>query len=269
VAPSYFDPDQPVRADVGVSATFQYKFAPGWLIAGEARARVAGNIEEGRPSNSVIPRVRTDAREYAAATSFPIRNLYVARQWKAGEDVYARVTAGYLESFFGGVSAELLWKPQDSRLALGVEANYARQRDFDQLFGFQNYDVFTGHASAYYELTDSLLAQVDVGQYLAGDRGATFTLTREFDNGWKVGGFVTLTNLSAAEFGEGSFDKGINLTIPLDWFTGTASRRTVSTSIRPVQRDGGARLDVPGRLYQQVRDGHKSDLAATWSRVWE
>ncbi|MEL6419420.1 MAG: YjbH domain-containing protein, partial [Pseudomonadota bacterium] len=108
-----------------------------------------------------------------------------------------------------------------------------------------------------------------VGRYLAGDTGATFTISREFKNGWKVGGFFTLTDVSAEEFGEGSFDKGINLTIPLNWFLGKPTQQTVSTTIRPIQRDGGARLGVPGRLYEVVRPGHQAELVSDWSRVWE
>ena len=269
LSPSYFDPEQPVRADVGVAAEFRYRFAPGWLVSGEVRARAFGNIEDGGLSNSIIPRVRTDAVLYASATDFPIENLFVAYQWKPTRNTYARVTAGYLESFFGGVSSELLWKPEASRLALGVEVNYARQREFEQKLGFQDYDIVTGHVSAYYEINENYLAQVDVGRYLAGDNGATFRLTREFNNGWKVGGFFTLTDLSAEEFGEGSFDKGIELTIPVDWFLGRPTRQTLSTTIRPILRDGGARLKVPGRLYDQVREGHRSELVESWSRVWD
>ncbi len=268
ITPSYFDPDRPVRADTGLAANFNYRPAPGWLLSGEVRARLGGNIENGRESNSVLPRVRTDGVLFAQATDTPIENLFVSRQWKPGDNTYARVSAGYLESMFGGVSGEVLWKPENSRLALGAEVNYARQRDFDQQFGFQDYDVITGHLSAYYELGRGYVGQVDVGQYLAGDKGATVTLSREFENGWKVGGFFTLTDVSAEEFGEGSFDKGINVTIPLGWFLGQPSRQGISTTIRPVQRDGGARLRVPGRLYEQVRDGHREDLAESWSRVW-
>ncbi|UOA25515.1 YjbH domain-containing protein [Pseudosulfitobacter sp. DSM 107133] len=270
VAPSYFDPDSPVRADAGVSAEFRYRFAPGWLVAGELRHRLVGNVADSdRYSNSVLQRVRTDGLRYAQATDTALRNLYVSKQWKPGANTYARVTAGYLEQMFGGVSAELLWKPVNSRLALGIEANYVKQREFEQRFGFQDYTVATGHVSAYYELGGGYYGQLDVGRYLAGDTGATATLTREFANGWSVGGFFTLTNVSAADFGEGSFDKGIILKIPASWFTGQPSKRVIATTIRPIQRDGGARLNVPGRLYEQVRRGHRNDIVADFGRVWE
>ena len=129
--------------------------------------------------------------------------------------------------------------------------------------------VATGHASAYYEFGENILAQVDVGRYLAGDVGATFTLTREFRNGWRVGGFFTLTDVSAEDFGEGSFDKGFNLTIPVGWFLGQPDKRSITTTIRPIQRDGGQRLEVPGRLYEQVRSGHRNAVEDQWSRFWE
>lgn len=269
IAPSYFDPDEPVRADAGIKLDLNYQPAPGWRIAGTIKHRLVGNVGDStRLSNSRLPRVRTDSVLYAQGSDTVLDNFYVSKQWKPGNDLYARVTAGYLERMYGGVSGELLWKPVGSRLALGVEANYAKKRDFSGL-GFQNYGVATGHASAYYEFDGGYHAQLDVGRYLAGDLGATVTLTREFANGWRVGGFFTLTDVSATDFGEGSFDKGINLTIPVSWFLGTPGKRTLSTTIRPIQRDGGARLAVPGRLYEQVRSGHRNALENQWSRVWE
>ena len=265
---SYFDPDEPIRIDGGLSFAANYKPAPGWTIAGDVTYRLLGNVSDStRTSNSVLPRVRTDGIEYAR-DDLVLNSLYVSKQWKPGANTYARVTGGYLERMFGGVSAELLWKPVGSRLALGIEGNYVKQRDFSGV-GFQDYSIATGHASAYYQFGDHYVGQIDVGRYLAGDYGATVTLTREFSNGWSIGGFFTLTDVSAADFGEGSFDKGFNVTIPVGWLLGQPTKRTVSTTIRPIQRDGGARLNVPGRLYEQVRSGHRKALEDSWSGVWE
>lgn len=266
--PSYFDPDKPVRIDVGLAFSGVWEPAPGWTVAGTIRHRLAGNVADGRGSNSILPRVRSEQTAYAQEDT-TLQNLFVSKQWKPGKNTYARLSAGYLERFFGGVSGELLWKPVGSPLALGAEINYVRQRDFDQRFGFQNYSVATGHLSAYYEFGPGLVATVDAGRYLAGDVGATFSVDRTFDNGWAVGGFFTLTNVSAADFGEGSFDKGIRFSIPVNWFLGKPTQNAVGTTIRPIQRDGGQRLDVPGRLYGQVRGAHLRALDAQWARVWE
>lgn len=136
------------------------------------------------------------------------------------------------------------------------------------MFGFQDYDVLTGHASVYWELRDGFHAQVDAGRYLAGDWGATLSLDREFDNGWRVGAYATLTDVSPSEFGEGAFDKGIRLTVPLSWFTGQASQKRPTATIRPVLRDGGARLNVPDRLYDLVRDAHEPALRNQRAKFW-
>jgi hypothetical protein len=155
-----------------------------------------------------------------------------------------------------------------SDFALGVEANYVAKRDYDMLFGFQDYEVATGHVSAYYEWDNGYFGQIDVGRYLAGDWGTTLTLERTFDNGWRVGAFATFTDVSFEDFGEGSFDKGITLTIPIGQITGQPDRDTYSTVLRPVQRDGGARLDVSDRLYDVVHDTHVPELQEGWGRFW-
>ncbi|MCV6584777.1 MAG: YjbH domain-containing protein, partial [Marinibacterium sp.] len=267
-SPAYFDPDRPLRMDVGLDLGASYKPAPGWVVAGTLRQRLAGNVAGGRTSDSNLPVVRTDQVLYAQFDT-TINNLYVAKYWRPGADLYARATTGYFEYGYGGVSGELLWKPVDSLLALGVEANYAVKRDFDQQFGFQDYSILTGHASAYMDFENGFLAQVDVGRYLAGDVGATFGLDRVFNNGWSVGGFFTMTSASAEEFGEGSFDKGVRFSIPVNWFLGKPSQQSIGTTIRPIQRDGGARVFVPGRLHGPVRAAHRKALRDSWPRFWE
>jgi hypothetical protein len=265
---AYFDPARPFRLDVGAALAGTWRPAPGWKISGTLRRRVTGNVKNGRASNSKLPHVRTDQVLYAQYDT-TMNDLYAAYQWRPGRNLYGRVTMGYLEQMYGGISTELLWQPVTSRLGIGVEANWVKQRDFDQRFGFRNYSVATGHVSAYYDFGNGLLGEIDAGRYLAGDVGATFSLDRVFDNGWSVGGFFTKTNVSATDFGEGSFDKGIRFQIPLNWFLGKPGRRAFGTTIRPVQRDGGARLNVPGRLYDQVRNAQARALKAQRARFWE
>ncbi|MAU53490.1 MAG: hypothetical protein CMN17_14235 [Roseovarius sp.] len=266
---SLFDPDDPFRADLGAELRALFEVAPGLEFGGALRKKIVGNLDEStRPSNSVLPHVRSDFNIYDREGDPTIPDLTLAYYFKPGRDLYGRVTGGYLERMYGGISGELLWKRNDSPFALGAEVNYVKQRDFDQLFGFQDYDVVTGHVSAYVELGGGFHAQVDAGRYLAKDWGATFTLDREFNNGWKVGAFATFTDVSFDDFGEGSFDKGIRLTIPLNWVTGEPNKTDFSTTIRPVLRDGGARLDVGGRLYERVRPLHKPALQNGWGRFW-
>ena len=269
-AVSLFDPTDPVRYDLGVQLNASFEPRPGLIFSGQLRQPITGTIDEATVrSDSVLPRVRSDAVLYAIESDLEINHLTAEYFFRPGENLFGRVSVGYLEAMFGGVSGELLWYPVNSRLALGVELNYARQRDFDMLFGFQDYDVLTGHASAYYEMGNGYHAQVDVGRYLAGDWGATFTLDREFKNGVRIGGFFTLTDVPPEDFGEGSFDKGIRISIPTSWVTGQPGQGTfINQTIRPVTRDGGARLEVRNRLYGVTRPYRANSIADGWGKYY-
>ncbi|MEL6914690.1 MAG: YjbH domain-containing protein [Pseudomonadota bacterium] len=266
---SLFDPDQPVRIAAGLELSLGLSPRPGLSFNALTRYPLVDTIEEAsRRSDSVLPRVRSDAVLYALESEFEINQLYGQYLFRPGGDLFGRVSAGYLETMFAGLSGEVLWSPNEGPLALGVELNYARQRDFDMLFGLQDYDVVTGHASAYYDFGSGYLGQLDVGRYLAGDWGATFSLDREYNNGFRIGAYFTLTDVPFEEFGEGSFDKGIRFTVPLSWITGEPSRGAVSQLIQPVLRDGGARLSVPNRLHGVTRSYRAQSLAKGWGRVF-
>ncbi len=267
-----FDASGPVNADVGLQFDGRYSFNKNLVLSGSVTQSVLGERPGGvffdNPNDYV--NVRTDGAYFGRDGTPNLENLTLAYYGRVAPDVYSRVTVGYLERMYGGVSAELLWKPVDSRLAIGAEVNYTALRNRDVGFKFDEYDyqVTTGHLSAYYDLGKGFQAQVDVGRYLAGDWGGTFALDREFQNGWRVGGYFTLTDMPFDQFGEGSFDKGIRVTIPYDYFIGSPSRKDVSTTLRSLSRDGGARLTVDGRLYETVRAGHVADMTDTWGRFW-
>lgn len=268
---SLFDPDSPLRADLGVQAAASYAVTPSLQLSGAVRGKLLGNRDaQSRSSDSVLPRVRSNRQLYDQASDVWLHNLTLSHLGRLSDDVYTRVSIGYLEEMFAGVSGEVLWKPVDSRLALGVEVNHVFQRDNDRGFGFDDYDydVTTGHVSAYYALENGFDLQLDMGRYLAGDWGGTIGIDRRFGNGWSIGAFATLTDVSFEDFGEGSFDKGIRFSIPLAWALGQPKPTKVSTVLRPIQRDGGARLNVGNRLYPTVRDLHAPELRDQWGRFW-
>ena len=276
VRTSFFDPDSPVRADAGVRVKGYLDFGRGWQASSSVSIKAVGNLDGIRlDNNSVIPHVRSDIVQYVQTDDPVIDRLTLAKYFRPAPNLYGRVTVGYLEMMYAGVSAEVLWKPVNSRLGLGVEANYVEPRDFDQLFGLRSRRTpggvipqASGHVSAYYDLGFGFHTQLDVGRYLAGDWGATVSVDREFDNGWKVGAFMTRTDVSAEDFGEGSFDKGIRLEIPLSWATGKPTQKTTGITLRPITRDGGARLNVDGRLYETVRGSHRPEVAKSWGKFW-
>jgi hypothetical protein len=265
----FFDPDQPIRVDVGLRARVQVRPTASTKLSFALVKRIAGNLADTPADNSGgLPPVRTNFPSYLTEGDPGMEYLTASAFARPAADVYARATVGYLESMFGGVSGEVLWKPVDSRLGLGAELNQVRQRDFDRGFGFQDYEVTTGHLSAYYDFGTGYYGQIDAGRYLAKDVGATFTMARVFNNGWQVSAFATFTDASAEEFGEGSFDKGILLRIPTSWVAGKPSRSNFFVDLRPIQRNGGARLFVEDRLYEKVRDYHEKGVDDSFGRFW-
>ena len=265
---AYFDPENPLRLAFGLQLNGSYEPLPGLVFQGSLLKSLAENISGLPPSNSRLQHVRSDANLYAEEADFTVANLTATKYFRPGEDLFGRVTAGYFEPMFGGLSGEILWKPADSRLGLGLEVNYAKQREYDQGLGFLDYDVVTGHASAYYDAPGDFHYQVDVGRYLAEDWGATIGIDREFDNGIRIGAFATFTDVSFDDFGEGSFDKGVRFHIPLSALTGSRTDLSITRTIRPIQRDGGARLEMNTRLYEQVRAYQQPELQNEWGRFW-
>ncbi len=278
-----------LEADVGVQVDAEYQVSRNLVISGRVRQSALGAQEALRffDNPNDYANVRTDQAFFGRDGDLNLRHLTASYYTRLAPEVYGRVTAGYLEQMYGGISTEVLYAPVASKWALGAEVNYLAMRDQDlglgfaqyktvrdPVTGFRNrvedgdYTVVSGHVSAYYDIGKGFQARVDAGRYLAGDWGATFALDREFENGWKIGGYFTLTDMPFDQFGEGSFDKGIRITIPYDYFIGTPSRRTTSTTLQSLSRDGGARVQVQGRLYETVRGGQLSDLDDTWGRFW-
>ncbi|MHA6265369.1 YjbH domain-containing protein [uncultured Aliiroseovarius sp.] len=269
MAVSFFDPQSPIRGEVGLKLSAQYELAPNIVLSGAISKSIWGNLDDATYTNtSKLPPVRTQSALYAAQGDPAIDHLTAAWYGRPAENLYSRVTVGYLEKMYGGVSGEVLWKPVDSPLAIGAELNWVKKRDYDQLFSFRDYSIVTGHVSAYYDFGNGFSTRVDAGRYLAGDYGATLAVDRTFANGWKVGGYVTKTNVSAEDFGEGSFDKGIRISLPLEWALGVPSRNSSDATIRSLARDGGARLNVDGRLFEWVEDGHGDALSSRWGKFW-
>ena len=92
----------------------------------------------------------------------------------------------------------------------------------------------------------------------------TLEVIRRFDNGFVLGAYATKTNVSSKQFGEGDFDKGIYLSIPLDALLPRSSKFALGFAWSPLTRDGGARLGRSNTLYEltSVRDQGAFNFAA-------
>ncbi len=256
--------------DLILAGSAQYKVTDAFTLNLAVTQKLLGNIGDSAGVNlSPLPHVRSDAALYDSTG--PVVGRFTADfQTKLAPSLYARVSAGYLERMYGGIDAELLWKPATQSWGLGAELAYVKQREFDSLMGFQAYEALTGFASLYWNTGwNGLEAQVDVGRYLAGDWGTTLTLSRRFTNGWEMAAYMTVTDVSFADFGDGNFDKGIRLRIPFSWTLPFESRAATTVAFGGYGNDGGARLDISNRLYSTIRGNDTPDYYETWGAYWQ
>jgi hypothetical protein len=265
-AQSVGGPDNLLLWQIGIVASSEFHFTQHTWALGALNYRLLDNYNNFTyDAPSALPRVRTDIREYLESARLTMPNLQLTTLDQFGPDQFFTMYGGYLEPMFAGVGGEYLYRPLGSPFALGLDANEVKQRGFKQDFSLLPYHTFTGFATLYWQTGwHQITASVAVGQYLAKDKGATLSLSRVFNNGVVFGAYATKTNISAATFGEGSFDKGIFLSVPFDAILGRSSGFSAPIRYVPVLRDGGQMLSRAYPLYNvtELRDSRTLDFGA-------
>ncbi|KAB0489587.1 YjbH domain-containing protein [Pseudomonas psychrophila] len=252
-------PDGFLLYQISAYAEGQYRFTPKTWASGGISANLLNNYDKFKydaPSN--LPRVRTDLRQYVTTSEVTMPALQLNHAKRLDQDLFGMVYGGYLEPMYAGVGGEVLYRPMGERWSIGADLNYVRQRAFDQGFGLRDYRTVTGHITSYTKLPFDLDAAVSVGRYLARDWGTTIDISRQFTNGVKFGGWVTRTTASSEEYGEGSFDKGIYISIPFDEMMSVSTMNRANIAWAPLTRDGGAMLHRQYSLHTMT-DGRNRD----------
>lgn len=226
----------------------EYIFRDNFFFSSNLKYSIYDNFDELfiPPRDTYPAQVRSDVKDYM--NNFG-NNIIIGR---AQFDYYLTpkknnhimFTVGILEEMFSGYGIEYLNYKQNSNIAYGFEVFHVKKRDYKMNFKHLDYDNVTSAFNFYYRNYGALPfdAKISAGEYLAGDLGATFELSRSYKNGMKFGVFATFTNVSSEQFGEGSFDKGLFFTIPI--FT-----NNVDYTWRPLTKDPGARLNRKNNLY--------------------
>ncbi|WP_270656124.1 YjbH domain-containing protein [Aeromonas sp. Y293-4] len=241
---------------LGINANADWRINVNNCLQGTLFVNLVNNYDEFNykappPDGAALPRVRTWVREYVDSSNVLLNNLQLTHMQPLAQDWYGQAYGGYLEMMYAGVGSEVLYRPYGKTWAIGVDANWVKQRDWNNTLKMADYDVMTGHVTAYWQLpfVSNVTAKVSVGQYLAGDKGATFDFSKRFDSGVVLGGYATFTNVSADEYGEGSFTKGIYVTIPFDLMLLKPTTAKGSIGWVPLTRDGGQMLSRKNGLY--------------------
>ena len=266
-----FNPDLPLSVEVGLEFGADYYFKPGLKVSGAIRKSILTNLTDNdRRSNSVLPRVHSDWPLYDfAGQRGHIHDLALSYVTNFGSGFYGKTHAGFLEPFFAGIGGEILYKPASSSFAIGIDIHRVRKRDYDMRFDLLGYETTIGHLSFYYDAGRTLDLEINAGRYLAGDWGVTTTISRTFGSGWEVGGYATFTNVPFQTFGEGSFDKAIYVSVPIDWITSTPNKIRRRLNLRPITRDGGANMAAARSLYRHIERAQNTHFLREYGRLWK
>ena len=271
VAHRLFNPDLPLSMETGIEVASSFQLTPGLKISGAIRKSILTNLTDNeRRSNSVLPRVHSDWPLYDfAGQSGHIHELALSYFKNLAPGIYGRAHAGLLEPFFAGVGGEILYKPAQSPIGIGIDIHRVRKRDYEMRFDLLDYETTVGHLSLYYDAGRMFDIEINAGRYLAGDWGATTTISRKFGSGWEVGGYATLTDVPFDTFGEGSFDKAIYVSVPIDWIVSSPNRTKRRLTLRPITRDGGAQLSSARRLYREIENFQNASVTREYGRLWK
>ena len=215
------------------------------------------------PSSSELPHVRSDIQDYLKEGKNNIQRMKLEYLFSPYKDIFVRADFGILEEMFAGVGGEVLYRPYDRRSAIGVSVHKVKQRGYNQLFSFREYETTTGHIGFHTNIRD-VYAQLLVGKYLAGDKGATLDLSRRFKSGFTLGIFATKTDVPKEIFGEGSFDKGFYVSVPTKLFFTEYTTGHISFGLHPLTKDGAAILNTRNALFSILGDSNSASITRDW-----
>jgi len=226
---------------------------------------IYNNFDEfANPSQSKINRVRSDIQEYLSKGESNIARMHLSYIWSPYKDLFAKVDFGLFEEMFGGFGGEIFYRPFDSDFSTSFSLHKVKQRGFKQRFKFRDYETETGFLGLHYDFPKGIHSQVLIGKYLAGDKGATFDISRRLRTGFTLGVFATKTNLSKELFGEGSFDKGFYFSIPTEMFYTKYRTGDIAFGMQPLTKDGGARPNIYNSLYNLYGGTNRDSLIRDW-----
>lgn len=258
-------------ADLSVDLLASLTFMPGLELSAVARQYVVGNLDHIVPQGNpdALPVVRRDIRRYIKEGRTSIPRLQADYRFALSEEFFGRLSVGIFEEMYAGLSGEVLFAPAQGKWAYGAELNWVKRRGVEQLLGLVGGDRVTGDVSLYREWSGGFRTVFRAGRYLGGDWGGTIDLSRRFDNGVRIGGYLTLTDKTRKEFAALNPANGVYITIPLSSFWPFGGPRSdFSTGFEDISRDSGQRLRLNGRLYEQLNVRNKPWLTRDWGDIF-
>jgi len=240
-----------------------YDWQVGWIFTTDFENFVGRDILN--PSQLI--NVNTDIVCYYRQKGITFDRMYFQKNLNFTHGWFTRVAGGYFSQNYGGVGSEILYYPANSPWAIGCEGALLWKRTFTGL-GFTDkirkfvgtepvFVPFTGHQyflDLYYDKKDwDLLFKLSGGKFLAEDIGFRTQIEKYFHNGLRLFAWITLTNGNDRINGQIYYDKGIGISMPLDFFLPASCRRRLTFATSAWLRDVGYRGPCGQPLFEMIQ----------------
>ncbi len=222
-----------------------------------------------RLNPSQIINVRTDIVRYYQQMGISLDEAYMQKCWNMGSGFYSKLALGYFEEEYAGLAGQAVYYPVYSDWAVGLEAAIFKKRSYKgigftskvrKLHGFiPEYKNFPYGSQYFLDLYYdwkfcNLDFKVQIGKFLANDYGVRYEVFRYFESGLRVGFWYTRTNGHDRINGETYYDKGIEISMPLDLFYTESTRKRWAYAMNAWLRDVGVTAETGQDLYDLIRE---------------
>ncbi|MDG2449137.1 MAG: YjbH domain-containing protein, partial [Saprospiraceae bacterium] len=236
----------------------EYSIKEGLVLTTDLGLNIVNNFDEylWHVPDGELHHVRQNRRLYLTEGESGIRRMSLDYFFDINQNISAKASFGIIEWMYGGIGGEILYLPDNKRWGISLESYWLKQRDFNQRFTFQDYETVTAHLNYYYDLPFyNLRLKTSYGKFLGKDKGLLLDISRRYETGSRIGAMVALTDCDPGCVGEGSFNKWIYFTLPMDLFASSTARNKSSYVWSPLTKDAGQKLQT-NQLYDIKMDAH-------------
>ncbi len=252
-------------------ATASHQFFTNFLTETSFRLNLLSSMDELSKYRQVgEDPIRSDIDRYDR--KFSIERAFIQGFKSFSINWHASASAGYLEELYAGFHGEVLYRPWGKNWAAGFEAADVIKRDYEMPLNLGFIDVSrpTAHINFYYEFPNTdLTLHASAGQYLAGDRGGSFSIKNRFLNGSTLEAFITATNYKDPDVygGESNFYSGLRFSLPLGSLKYIPDGSGIEVNASALGRDTGQRLETAHTLYDMTEPLSYRHVTQRWMDV--
>ena len=247
----------------------------GFLSGTSVRLNIKDNLEKldkFRPH--LLHPVHSDIADFTKKR-LGLETAYIGYAKSLTPELHLLGLTGYLEEFYAGFGGEILYRPFDKRFAFGADIWHVLRRDAGSPLNLamrsDNGNITTGHINAWYDLPhhEDITIHARAGRFLGTDWGVSTGLEKQFKNGAKLSGSVSISNASDPDIFGGTTHAyhSINLTIPIGSAPYIPQDSSIRTTIAPIGRDIAQSIKRPIKLLEMTAPFTIDHTARNWNKI--